>query len=98
MISHDEVRYVAKLARLKLESGELDRYAGQLSGIINHINKISELELKHVELTSHVIELANVFREDQARQSVSRELALANGPEVEAGAFRVPQILEAEEQ
>ena len=98
MVSHDDVRYVAKLARLKLQEDELDRYAGQLSGILKHINKISELELAHVEPTSHVIRLANIFREDEVRDSVPRELALSNGPEVERDAFRVPQILEAEEE
>lgn len=95
MVSHEDVKYVAKLARLKVGPDELDRFAGQLSGILNHIDKISELDLSGVELTSHVIGLANVFREDEPRPSVEREEALANGPEVERGAFRVPPILEA---
>lgn len=94
MISHDDVRYVARLARLELEPGELDRYSQQLSTILNHIDKISELDLSGVEPTSHVISLANVFREDEVRPSLAREEALANGPEVEEGAFRVPPILE----
>lgn len=95
MVSHQDVKYVAKLARLKVGPEELDRFAGQLSGILNHIDKISELDLSGVEPTSHVIGLANVFREDEPRPSVEREEALANGPEVERGAFRVPPILEA---
>lgn len=95
MVSHEDVKYVAKLARLKVGPEELDRFAGQLSGILNHIDKISELDLSGVEPTSHVIGLANVFREDEPRPSVEREEALANGPEVERGAFRVPPILEA---
>lgn len=86
---------MAKLARLKVGPEELDRFAGQLSGILNHIDKISELDLSGVKPTSHVIGLANVFREDEPRPSVEREEALANGPEVERGAFRVPPILEA---
>jgi len=95
LVSHEDVKYVAKLARLKVGPDELDRFAGQLSGILNHIDKISELDLSGVEPTSHVIGLANVFREDESRPSVEREEALANGPEVERGAFRVPPILEA---
>lgn len=95
MVSHQDVKYVAKLARLKVGPEELDRFAGQLSGILEHIDKISELDLSGVEPTSHVIGLANVFREDEPRPSVGREEALANGPEVERGAFRVPPILEA---
>ncbi|MHB1326460.1 MAG: Asp-tRNA(Asn)/Glu-tRNA(Gln) amidotransferase subunit GatC [Thermoleophilia bacterium] len=95
MVSHEAVKYVAKLARLKVRPDELDRFAGQLSGILEHIGQISELDLSGVEPTSHVIDLANVFREDEPRPSVEREEALANGPEVERGAFRVPAILEA---
>lgn len=95
MVTHEDVLYVAKLARLKIEAEELDRYAGQLSSILSHIDKISELDLAEVEPTTHVIGLSNVFREDEPRPSVDRDEALANGPEVERGAFLVPPILEA---
>ena len=94
MVTHEDVKYVAKLARLKVEAGDLDRFAEQLSSILSHIDKISELNLMGVEPTSHVIGLSNVFREDEPRPSVERDAALANGPEVERGAFRVPSILE----
>ena len=97
MISHEDVLYVARLARLRLAEDELDRYAGQLSSILSHIDKIAELDLGGVEPTSHVIGLLNVLREDISRPSLTQEEILANGPEVEEGAFRVPPILEAEE-
>jgi aspartyl-tRNA(Asn)/glutamyl-tRNA(Gln) amidotransferase subunit C len=93
-ISHDDVKYVARLARLSLHPEELDRYSGQLSTIISHIDKIAELELEDVSPTSHVLDMANIFREDEVRSSVSQEEALRNGPDVEKGAFRVPPILE----
>jgi aspartyl-tRNA(Asn)/glutamyl-tRNA(Gln) amidotransferase subunit C len=97
VVSHDDVRYVAKLARLKIDEDELDRYAAQLSSILDHIDQISGLDIAGVEPTSHVIQLSNVLRDDEVRDSVSRELALQNGPEVEAGAFRVPPILDTGE-
>jgi aspartyl-tRNA(Asn)/glutamyl-tRNA(Gln) amidotransferase subunit C len=97
VVSHDDVRYVAKLARLKIDEDELDRYAAQLSSILGHIDQISGLDIAGVEPTSHVIQLSNVLRDDEVRDSVSRELALQNGPEVEAGAFRVPPILDTGE-
>lgn len=96
-ISHEDVNYAAKLARLKLAPGELDRYVGQLSGIMDHIDKISQLDLSDVEPTSHVLPLANIFREDEVRPSFTQLEVLLNGPEVEAGAFRVPAILEVDE-
>lgn len=94
MISHEDVRYVARLARLRIEEDELDRYVSQLASIISHIDKIAELELEDVEPTTHVVRLSNVMRDDEVRPSVSREAALLNGPEVESGAFRVPPIIE----
>ena len=94
MVSNEDVKYVAKLARLKIDDEDLGRYSEQLSSILNHIDKISELDLAEVEPMSHVLKLSNVFREDISRPSVSKESALSNGPEVEKGAFRVPQILE----
>ena len=97
MVSHDHVRYVAKLARLKIDEDELDRYAAQLSSILGHIDQISDLDIAGVEPTSHIIQLSNVLRDDEVRDSVSHELALQNGPEVEAGAFRVPPILDTGE-
>lgn len=93
MVDEDDVRYVARLAHLKLEAGELDRYAEQLSSILAHIDKISELDLEGIEPMSHVTGLTNVFREDEERPSLTSEQALANGPDIEAGAFRVPPII-----
>ncbi len=95
MITHEDVEYVAKLARLKVRPEELDLFAGQLSSILRHVDMMSELDLTDVEATTHVIDLSNVFREDEPRPSVDRDVALSNGPEVERNAFRVPPILEA---
>ncbi|MBE0428519.1 MAG: Asp-tRNA(Asn)/Glu-tRNA(Gln) amidotransferase subunit GatC [Thermoleophilia bacterium] len=96
-LTHDDVIYVARLARLKFDSRELDRYVEQLSGILDHIDKISELDLSEIEPTSHVLKLSNVFRDDEVRPCLSQDEVLANAPEVEEGAFKVPPILEAEE-
>ena len=89
-ISRDEVVHVARLARLALTDEELDRFAGQLDAILEAVGKVSELDLSGVEPTLHPLELSNVWAEDAPRPSLPVEDALANAPEVEAGAFRVP--------
>lgn len=94
MITHDDVRHVARLARLKLDEDELDRYVGQLSSIVGHIDRIGELKLEEVPPTTRPLELDNVMREDERRPSLERAEVLKNGPEVENGAFRVPQIIQ----
>ena len=82
--------HVARLARLKLTDEEIERMAGELSGILDHVDRISELDLEGVEPTSHVIALENVLRPDEPRPSWSRDDVLERAPDPASGAFRVP--------
>ncbi len=90
MIDREQVLYVAKLARLKLSDDEVERMAGELSGILEHVDRMGKLDLEGVEPTSHVVELENVLRADEPWQSLPRDVALAPAPEPVDGAFRVP--------
>ena len=90
MIDREQVLHVARLARLKLSDEEVDRMAGELSGILEHVEHISELDLEGVEPTSHVIALENVLRPDEPRPSWSRDEVLQSAPDPAGGAFRVP--------
>jgi aspartyl-tRNA(Asn)/glutamyl-tRNA(Gln) amidotransferase subunit C len=90
MIEKEQVLHVAKLARLKLNDDEVERMASELSGILEHVERISELDLEGVEPTSHVIELQNVLRPDDPRSSWSRDEVLERAPDPAGGAFRVP--------
>jgi aspartyl-tRNA(Asn)/glutamyl-tRNA(Gln) amidotransferase subunit C len=89
-ISRDEVVHVARLARLELTDEELDRFAGQLDAILEAVGKVSELDLSQVEPTLHPLALSNVWAEDEPRPSLEGEEALANAPDREDDAFRVP--------
>ena len=89
-ISRDEVVHVARLARLALTDEELDRFAGQLDAILEAVGKVSELDLSRVEPTLHPLALSNVWAEDEPRPSLDVEEALANAPDREDDAFRVP--------
>jgi aspartyl-tRNA(Asn)/glutamyl-tRNA(Gln) amidotransferase subunit C len=90
MIDRDQVLHVAKLARLRLEDAEVERMTGELSSILDHIEKIGELELDDVEPTSHVIQVENVLRPDEPRPSLPRDTALEQAPDPAEGGFRVP--------
>ncbi|HZO05829.1 MAG TPA: Asp-tRNA(Asn)/Glu-tRNA(Gln) amidotransferase subunit GatC [Solirubrobacterales bacterium] len=90
MIDREQVLHVAKLARLKLSDEEVERMTGELSHILDHVDRISKMDLEGVEPTSHVVALENVLRADVPRPSLPREAALANAPEPVDGAFRVP--------
>lgn len=90
MIDRDQVLHVAKLARLELSDEEVSNMAAELSGILEHVDRISELDLEGVEPTSHVVALLNVLRADEPRKSLDRDEALAGAPDPADGAFRVP--------
>jgi aspartyl-tRNA(Asn)/glutamyl-tRNA(Gln) amidotransferase subunit C len=82
--------HVAKLARLGLSEEEVERMAGELSGILEHVDRIAELDLADVEPTSHVVELENVLRKDEPHRSLDRDVALSQAPDPADGTFRVP--------
>jgi aspartyl-tRNA(Asn)/glutamyl-tRNA(Gln) amidotransferase subunit C len=91
VIEREQVLHVARLARLRLSEEEVETMAGELSGILEHVDRIGSLDLDGVEPTSHVVALENVWRSDRAPwQSLPREVALAEAPEPQDGAFRVP--------
>ena len=81
---------MARLARLRLTDEEVERMTGELSSILDHIEKIEELDLHDVAPTSHVLELENVLRTDEPRPSLPRERALAEAPDTDGEGFKVP--------
>jgi aspartyl-tRNA(Asn)/glutamyl-tRNA(Gln) amidotransferase subunit C len=90
MIDREQVLHVARLARLRLSEAEVERMSSELSSILDHIEKISELDLENVEPTSHVVEVENVLRADEPRESWPRERILDPAPDAADGGFRVP--------
>jgi aspartyl-tRNA(Asn)/glutamyl-tRNA(Gln) amidotransferase subunit C len=90
MIDREQVLHVARLARLELTDDEVERMSGELTGILGHIEKISELDLEGVPPTSHVVEVTNAVRPDEPRPSWPRELILEQAPSVRDDGFEVP--------
>jgi aspartyl-tRNA(Asn)/glutamyl-tRNA(Gln) amidotransferase subunit C len=91
-IGRDEVLHVAKLARLELAEGELERFQEQLSAILEAIGTVAELDLEGVEPTSHPLDLVNVWEDDEPRPCLPVDVALANAPDPEDGYFGVPPV------
>jgi aspartyl-tRNA(Asn)/glutamyl-tRNA(Gln) amidotransferase subunit C len=90
MIEREQVLHVAKLARLRLSDEEVEKMAGELSGVLDHVDRIGELALDDVPPTAHVVELENVLRPDEPRPSWPRDAVLEQAPDPADGAFRVP--------
>lgn len=91
-LSRDDVAHVAMLARLGLHDAEVDHFGAQLDAILHAIDKLNAVDTSTVGETAQVGGLVNVWREDEARESMSSEQALANAPDRDDGMFRVGAI------
>ena len=90
MLDREQVLHVAQLARLGLDEAELQRMQSELSAVLEHVERIRELDLTDVEPTSHAVEVAGVMRADVPVPCLDRELVLAAAPEPVDGGFGVP--------
>jgi aspartyl-tRNA(Asn)/glutamyl-tRNA(Gln) amidotransferase subunit C len=89
-ISREEVLHVARLARLELSDDEVTRFQEQLSAILDAVSKVSELDLADVPPTSHPLEIANAWAEDEPHECLSLDDVFANAPDREDDYFRSP--------
>lgn len=92
MISEEQVRHVANLARLGLTDAEIEKMGGQLDAILDSIERIRELDLTDVPPTANPLDLSNVLRPDGPRPELSQEEALFQAPERVEDLFGVPRI------
>ena len=93
-VSLDDVRKVARLARLELSEEEEARIAEDLGQMLDYVAVLNELDTDNVLPTAHVLPISNVFREDTVMPSLPQAEALANAPSSGHGHFRVPKVIE----
>jgi aspartyl-tRNA(Asn)/glutamyl-tRNA(Gln) amidotransferase subunit C len=89
----DEVRHIAQLARLKLTADEEQRYASQLSDILDHVQRLQSVDTSQLSPTSSVLPLAAPLRPDVSRPGTARDALLSNAADVDDGMYRVPPVL-----
>jgi aspartyl-tRNA(Asn)/glutamyl-tRNA(Gln) amidotransferase subunit C len=95
-LSLEEVRRIAALARLRLTPEEEERFAGQLSAILDHVRTLEELDVSAVEPMTHALAAgeAPALRADEVRPGLSAEVAVAGAPERAGTHFKVPRVIE----
>ncbi len=96
-ISLEQVRHVAKLARLAIPEEKLVRFTNQLEPILEYVAKIGEVDITGVEPMAHALPIHNVLREDIARPGLSVEQVLQNAPESDGPFFKVPKVIGGDE-
>lgn len=93
-VTVEEVRHIADLARLRFSDEEEEQLAEEMNQVLDHMDKLSELDTEDVEPMSHVLDISNVYRDDEAEQRITREEALKNAPHADHQYFRVPKVID----
>ncbi|MBC8063492.1 MAG: Asp-tRNA(Asn)/Glu-tRNA(Gln) amidotransferase subunit GatC [Chlorobia bacterium] len=93
-ITLDEVRHVAKLARLELDESEIFSLQGELNALLGHFADIESIDVSGIQPTSHAVSLQNVWAIDAIGTVLPRDQVLRNSAMTKAGLFVVPQIIE----
>ena len=89
-----DVRYTAQLARLNLSETEIAKFQSQLAQVLEHVEKLSAVDVSAVEPTAHANPVVNVFRADEAKPWFAPADALANAPRTANQLFIVPKVIE----
>ncbi|MHB8384393.1 MAG: Asp-tRNA(Asn)/Glu-tRNA(Gln) amidotransferase subunit GatC [Candidatus Binataceae bacterium] len=93
-ITLEQVRHVARLARIELNSSEEEHLRADMDQILAYVDQLGELDVSSVEPTMQVGESGTPMRADEVTNSPDAEAMLANAPARERGYFKVPKIIE----
>ncbi len=96
-ITADDVRHVAKLARLHMSDAEVDKFTRQLGTILKYVNKLSQLDVSGVQPMAHALPIHNVLRNDVVEEALPVEKVLQNAPQRDGDFFAVPKIIGGDE-
>ena len=97
MISDDDIKKLALLARLYVSEEEASRLPGQLGAILDYFGELKAYDVSNVAATSHAQGLTNVFRDDQNVASLSSKDVVKMAPDISGTFIRVPIIIDHEE-
>ena len=92
-ISLEEVEKVAELSRIALSEEDKKRFSNDLSNILDHVEKINKLDTSNVEPTAHILDIHNVYRKDEVRESMPVEEIIKFAPKSRDNFIVVPKVL-----
>jgi aspartyl-tRNA(Asn)/glutamyl-tRNA(Gln) amidotransferase subunit C len=96
MIGGKDLEHIAWLARIELREEDRELYTSRLSSVLDYFGQVDEVDTREVEPTYHVLELNNIFRDDEINtpaKSISQEEALSNAPKKQDGFFKAPRMM-----
>jgi aspartyl-tRNA(Asn)/glutamyl-tRNA(Gln) amidotransferase subunit C len=93
MLSTDEIKKIAVLARIELREGEVEKFQHDLSSVLDYVEDLKQVDTEGLEIVASVTGLENVSRVDSPEETEAREEILANAPETKDGYYKVKAIL-----
>ena len=92
-ISIEELKHIANLSNLYFSDEELQKYASDMSSVVEFANELSKIDTTGVEITNSILGEYNIFRKDEIKESFDRDLLLDNAPEHGDGMFKIPKVI-----
>ncbi|KAA3618334.1 MAG: Asp-tRNA(Asn)/Glu-tRNA(Gln) amidotransferase subunit GatC [Calditrichaeota bacterium] len=92
-VNLEDLDKIAHLARLNLKQGEKEKFLGQVNQILKYVEKLNEIDTTGIEPLSHSMDLLNVMRDDEKKESLPQQEALKNAPQKNDEFFRVPKVV-----
>ncbi|HEX4801011.1 MAG: Asp-tRNA(Asn)/Glu-tRNA(Gln) amidotransferase subunit GatC [Myxococcales bacterium] len=93
-VSNDQVRHIAKLARIAMSDEEIERLAPELNNILGWVEQLAEVNTDGIQPLTAVIDQKLRLRDDAVTEGNIRDEVLANAPEAQHGFFAVPKVIE----
>jgi aspartyl-tRNA(Asn)/glutamyl-tRNA(Gln) amidotransferase subunit C len=93
-VSKEELYHIAKLSKLEISEEKIDELTQKISDIVSFSNTLANIDIEGVKPTAHILDLKNVLRKDEVKDSFSRETILQNAPEIQGGCVSVPKVVE----
>ena len=93
-VTEEDIKAIASLSRLSIREEESAKIISQLDNFLNYVENLKKIDTTNIEPTTYALPMQNIFREDEVKPSLDRELALKNAPLQEDGYFKVPKVLE----
>lgn len=93
MISKEELKKLEKLAKLKFQESEIEKFSSQLNDILEYMKELDELNLSNIEPLSNPLGKVNFFRQDRVEKNFQAEEILKNAPDRDDNYFQVPKVI-----
>ncbi len=91
-IKKEDIIHIADLSMLNLSEEEIEGYTKDIQGIVNFANQINELDTEGIDISAFASDAYNVFRKDEIKESMDRELLLKNAPSSNGEAYSLPSM------